>query len=59
MLRNKEYFCYTNLLEKIKFSGRYGNSGRYGYCFLEKVQIGMLIQVGTFIRDCRVVVASQ
>ena len=26
----------------------------YAYCFLEKVQIGMLIQVGIIIRDCRV-----
>ena len=28
----------------------------YGNCIMEKVQIGMLIQVCTFVRDCRVAV---
>ena len=34
--------------------GRYVNSGRYAYFFLVKVRIGMVIWVGTFIRNFRV-----
>ena len=40
--------------DNLDFSDRYGNLGRYGNCFVEKVPIGMVIQVGMFIGDCRV-----